>query len=136
MQKNEPNSAEWHIDPKTGELIDPDEAPELDEQWFAEADLYDGDKLVLSGFAPSEAAHAALLRAAAERLGEGSGGGRSSRPERRQEPRAERMRQHANRPGVEVDGREGGVHFDRNVACTRVMHMYCATLGQLDGRRE
>lgn len=53
MQKNEPNSAEWHIDPKTGELIDPDEAPELDEQWFAEADLYDGDKLVRRGRPPS-----------------------------------------------------------------------------------
>jgi uncharacterized protein (DUF4415 family) len=35
---------------------DPDEAPELTEEWFATADLYEGDKLVRRGGRPRKAA--------------------------------------------------------------------------------
>jgi uncharacterized protein (DUF4415 family) len=35
---------------------DPDDAPELTEEWFATADLYDGDKLIRRGGAPGQAA--------------------------------------------------------------------------------
>lgn len=29
--------------------VDPDDAPELTEEWFLQADLYDGDKLIRRG---------------------------------------------------------------------------------------
>jgi len=32
--------------------VDPDDAPELTEEWFAKADLYSGDKLVRKGGRP------------------------------------------------------------------------------------
>jgi uncharacterized protein (DUF4415 family) len=35
--------------------IDPDDAPGLTEDWFAKADLYDGDKLVRRGGRPKKA---------------------------------------------------------------------------------
>jgi uncharacterized protein (DUF4415 family) len=35
---------------------DPDDAPELMEDWFAKADLYEGDKLVRRGGRPRKAA--------------------------------------------------------------------------------
>ena len=35
---------------------DPDDAPELTEEWLATADLYDGDKLIRRGGAPGQAA--------------------------------------------------------------------------------
>jgi len=34
--------------------IDPDDAPELTEDWFKKADLYDGDKLIRRGRPPVE----------------------------------------------------------------------------------
>ncbi len=34
---------------------DPDDAPELTEEWFAAADLYDGDKLIRRGGRPKKA---------------------------------------------------------------------------------
>ena len=36
--------------------VDPDDAPELTEEWFANADLYEGDKLVRRGGRPKKAA--------------------------------------------------------------------------------
>ena len=36
--------------------VDPDDAPELTENWFARADLYEGDKLVRRGGRPKKAA--------------------------------------------------------------------------------
>jgi uncharacterized protein (DUF4415 family) len=36
--------------------VDPDEAPHLTREWFATADLYDGDKLIRKGGAPRKAA--------------------------------------------------------------------------------
>jgi uncharacterized protein (DUF4415 family) len=36
--------------------VDPDDAPELTEDWFANADLYEGDKLVRRGGRPKKAA--------------------------------------------------------------------------------
>ena len=38
----------------TGEStwVDPDDAPELTEEWFASADLYQGEKLVRKGGRP------------------------------------------------------------------------------------
>jgi uncharacterized protein (DUF4415 family) len=36
--------------------IDPDDAPELTEEWFAQADLYDGGKLIRRGGRPRKAA--------------------------------------------------------------------------------
>jgi uncharacterized protein (DUF4415 family) len=35
---------------------DPDDAPELTDDWFARADRYEGDKLVRTGGRPSKAA--------------------------------------------------------------------------------
>jgi uncharacterized protein (DUF4415 family) len=35
--------------------IDPDDAPELTEEWFAQADLYEGGKLVRRGGRPKSA---------------------------------------------------------------------------------
>ena len=35
--------------------IDPDDAPELTEEWFQTADLYDGNKLVRRGRPPKAA---------------------------------------------------------------------------------
>jgi len=35
---------------------DPDEAPELTADWFAKADLYEGDKLIRRGGRPKKAA--------------------------------------------------------------------------------
>jgi uncharacterized protein (DUF4415 family) len=35
---------------------DPDDAPELKDDWFAKADLYDGDKLMRRGGRPKKAA--------------------------------------------------------------------------------
>lgn len=49
MDENEKPSTNWYVDPATGELIDLDDAPELDDDWFAEADLYEGDKLIRRG---------------------------------------------------------------------------------------
>jgi uncharacterized protein (DUF4415 family) len=44
--------------------IDPDDAPELTEEWFATADLYDGNKLIRRGrpakAAPKEAVNIRL----------------------------------------------------------------------------
>jgi uncharacterized protein (DUF4415 family) len=34
--------------------IDPDDAPELTDEWFQRADLYDGEKLIRRGRPPSE----------------------------------------------------------------------------------
>lgn len=34
--------------------IDPDDAPELTEEWFASADLYDGDRLIRRGGRPKK----------------------------------------------------------------------------------
>jgi uncharacterized protein (DUF4415 family) len=38
-----------------GTWTDPDDAPELTEEWFATADLYDGDKLIRRGGRPRQA---------------------------------------------------------------------------------
>jgi len=40
--------------------IDPDDAPEITEQWMAEADLYHGDKLVRRGRPKSAAPNVAV----------------------------------------------------------------------------
>jgi uncharacterized protein (DUF4415 family) len=40
----------------TRKWTDPDDAPELTEEWFASADLYDGDKLIRRGGRPRKAA--------------------------------------------------------------------------------
>jgi uncharacterized protein (DUF4415 family) len=40
--------------------VDPDDAPELDDDFFAAADLYDGKKLVRRGRPKSDAAKVAL----------------------------------------------------------------------------
>ncbi|MEO7224168.1 MAG: BrnA antitoxin family protein [Devosia sp.] len=34
--------------------IDPDDAPELTREWFEQADLYDGEKLIRRGRRPSD----------------------------------------------------------------------------------
>ena len=34
--------------------IDPDDAPELTDEWFEKADLYDGEKLIRRGRRPSD----------------------------------------------------------------------------------
>jgi uncharacterized protein (DUF4415 family) len=39
-----------------GTWIDPDDAPELTEEWFAKADLYEGDKLIRRGGRPKKVA--------------------------------------------------------------------------------
>lgn len=44
MQAKKPSSgADW---------TDPDDAPELTEEWFAQADLYEGERLVRKGGRP------------------------------------------------------------------------------------
>lgn len=37
----------------TSEPIDPDDAPELTEEWFDKADLYEGERLIRRGRPPS-----------------------------------------------------------------------------------
>lgn len=58
--------------------IDPDDAPELTEEWFQKADLYHGEKLVRRGRRPSESPKKAIsLRVDAdvlERFKEGGPG--------------------------------------------------------------
>lgn len=41
--KKQPTGSEW---------TDPDDAPHLDAEWFAGADVYDGDRLVSKGGRP------------------------------------------------------------------------------------
>jgi uncharacterized protein (DUF4415 family) len=45
MSANKPNTeSTW---------IDPDDAPELTDEWFQQADLYDGEKLIRRGRPPA-----------------------------------------------------------------------------------
>jgi uncharacterized protein (DUF4415 family) len=46
MSANKPNT--------DGTWIDPDDAPELTDEWFEKADLYDGEKLIRRGRRPSD----------------------------------------------------------------------------------
>jgi uncharacterized protein (DUF4415 family) len=39
----------------TDTFVDPDDAPELTEEWFQQADVYEGGKLIRRGRRPSEA---------------------------------------------------------------------------------
>jgi len=41
--------------------IDPEDAPELDEQFFVEADLYQGDRLIRRGRGRPKSAHRKVL---------------------------------------------------------------------------
>jgi len=41
-------------------LVDPDDAPELTDDWFEKADLYHGEKLVRRGRRPSESPKKAI----------------------------------------------------------------------------
>jgi uncharacterized protein (DUF4415 family) len=40
--------------------IDPDDAPELTDEWFEKADLYDGEKLIRRGRRPSDSPKQAI----------------------------------------------------------------------------
>jgi uncharacterized protein (DUF4415 family) len=40
--------------------IDPDDAPELTNEWFEKADLYDGEKLIRRGRRPSDSPKQAI----------------------------------------------------------------------------
>src|SRR3954462_1090482 len=42
-------------DSSTDTFIDPDDAPELTEEWFQQADVYEGGKLIRRGRPPSNA---------------------------------------------------------------------------------
>ena len=47
-KKHDTNSG-WYTDPKTGERVHPDDAPELTEEWFAKAEIHVGGKPVRRG---------------------------------------------------------------------------------------
>ena len=38
--KKHDTSSGWYTDPKTGEWVHPDDAPELTEEWFAKAEIH------------------------------------------------------------------------------------------------
>jgi uncharacterized protein (DUF4415 family) len=50
MPKNrKPTDSDWYVDPKTGELVDPDDAPPLTKEMLDRADAHVGGKLVRRG---------------------------------------------------------------------------------------
>ena len=56
------------------EWIDPDDAPELTDEWFDTADYYEGDKLVRRGRPRSDSPKKAVSLRLDDRLGDGEHG--------------------------------------------------------------
>jgi uncharacterized protein (DUF4415 family) len=58
MSENKRNTKTSSVDPDG--FYDPDDAPELTDEWFAKADLYHGGKLVRRGRPPAPNAKKAI----------------------------------------------------------------------------